>query len=58
MGDGSFRELSGAAAVGMHPVLIVDPAEVQGSVSRFQVEDDWDGLSISSLGEVPGLLVR
>ncbi len=58
VGDGSFRELSGAAAVGMHPVLIVDPAEVPGSVSRFQVEDDWDGLSISSLGEVPGLLGR
>jgi putative hydrolase of the HAD superfamily len=55
VGDGSYRELSGAAAVGMHPVLIRDPAERAGEVHRPQVED-WDGPSIDSLAEIPVLL--
>jgi putative hydrolase of the HAD superfamily len=55
VGDGSYRELSGAAAVGMHPVLIRDPAEREGEIHRPHVED-WDGPAIDSLAEIPALL--
>jgi putative hydrolase of the HAD superfamily len=55
VGDGSNRELSGAAAVGMRPVLIRDPAEVEGSVFRVHV-DEWDGPTIRSVPEVRGFL--
>jgi putative hydrolase of the HAD superfamily len=51
VGDGSNRELSGAAAVGMHPVLIRDPSEGEGSVFRVHV-DEWDGPAIRSIEEV------
>ena len=54
VGDGSYRELSGAAAVGMRPVLISDP-----DVSTQMLNpdpDDWDGETIASLLEIPALL--
>jgi putative hydrolase of the HAD superfamily len=54
VGDGNNRELSGAAAVGMSPVLIVDPAE-EGEMLRMEAED-WDGTTISSLTEVRTLV--
>jgi putative hydrolase of the HAD superfamily len=54
VGDGSNRELTGAAAVGMTPVRIVDPAE-DGAVLRPD-RDDWRGAEIRSLAEVPSLL--
>ena len=54
VGDGSFGELSGAAAVGMTPVLIVDPSEGD-SVHRPE-PDDWRGTTIRSLAEVPALV--
>jgi putative hydrolase of the HAD superfamily len=55
VGDGSYRELSGAAAVGMHPVLILDPAIDPDTISRPDVEE-WAGPRIGSLAEVPSLL--
>jgi putative hydrolase of the HAD superfamily len=55
VGDGSYGELTGAAAVGMRAVLIRDPAEVEGQIHRPEVEV-WTGPSIGSLREVPALL--
>lgn len=54
VGDGSYRELSGASAAGMYPVLIRDPDE-QEEMLRPDVEA-WDGPAIGSLLEVPDLL--
>jgi putative hydrolase of the HAD superfamily len=53
VGDGSYRELSGAKAVGMRAVLIRDRDE-EAEVLRFDA-DEWDGPEIAELGEVPGL---
>jgi putative hydrolase of the HAD superfamily len=54
VGDGSYRELSGAAAVGMRAVLIRDPDE---SAEMLRPDaDDWEGETIASLLEVPGLI--
>ena len=54
VGDGSYRELSGAAAVGMRPVLIRDPDE---SAEMLRPDpEDWDGEAVASLLEVPGLV--
>lgn len=54
VGDGSYRELSGAAAVGMRPVLIVDP---DVSVEMLSPDpDDWQGERVTSLLEIPALL--
>ena len=54
-GKSAGRELSGALAVGMHPVLIHDPGE---SVDAHYIdrEDDWKGPRISSLREVLNLI--
>jgi putative hydrolase of the HAD superfamily len=54
VGDGSYRELSGAAAVGMRPVLMRDP-DVSAEMLNPD-PDDWDGETIASLLEVPTLL--
>ena len=54
VGDGSYRELSGAAAVGMRPVLIHDPAEA-AEMLRPEVED-WEGTTIDDLRRIPALL--
>ena len=56
IGDGNSRELTGARAVGMHPVLIKSAYDLQG----FQREDalEWDGPAISSLSEVLELVVK
>ena len=54
VGDGSYRELSGAAAAGMRSVLISDP-----DVSTEMLHpdpDDWSGETIASLLELPALL--
>jgi putative hydrolase of the HAD superfamily len=48
VGDGAYRELQGAAAVGMAPVLIRVPHdewEHEGTIG-------WEGPRVSSLGEV------
>lgn len=54
VGDGNNRELSGAAAVGMSPVLIADPVE-EGMMLRMEAED-WDSPTIFSIPEVRTLL--
>lgn len=57
IGDGDCRELSGAANVGMRPVLIRDPDEDSTNVYRVDDEaDSWDGPVISSLSEISTLL--
>lgn len=50
VGDGSSQELTGASAVGMHPVMIRFPLETPDA-HRIH-EEDWDGPRISSLTEV------
>jgi len=54
VGDGGSRELSGAAAVGMTPVLIRAPYEVETDVHRIDGEE-WEGLRVSALREVLNL---
>jgi putative hydrolase of the HAD superfamily len=49
VGDGSSRELTGALQVGMFPILIRSPSEIDSV--RFE-EESWDGPKISSLSEV------
>ncbi|MFC2014741.1 HAD family hydrolase [Chloroflexota bacterium] len=57
IGDGSSNELTGAAAVGMHPVLIRDPQEESGVMHRVEAEADrWNGPVITSLKEVLDLV--
>ncbi len=55
VGDGSYRELSGAAAVGMHAVLIRDPDEAEGEMLRPEAED-WHGPAIADLRKIASLL--
>jgi putative hydrolase of the HAD superfamily len=55
IGDGSSHELTGAASVGMHPVLIRVPYEDTPDALRIN-EEEWDGPRISSLTEVLTLL--
>ena len=53
IGDGSSNELTGAAAVGMHPVLIIDPEEDRLGTHRVDFEGDkWKGPIISSLKDI------
>ena len=54
VGDGSYGELSGAAAVGMRAVLIRDPDE---DAEMLRPDPDiWDGPTITDLREVAGLV--
>jgi putative hydrolase of the HAD superfamily len=55
VGDGSSRELSGAAAVGMEAVLIRVPTEKPGDAHRIEAEE-WEGRRVSALAEVLGLV--
>ena len=54
IGDGSSHELTGALAVGMHPVLIRDPGESRDA--HFIDREEWHGEVISSLHEVLDLV--
>jgi putative hydrolase of the HAD superfamily len=57
VGDGSSNEMTGAAAAGMHPVLIIDPEEDRSGTHRVDFEGDtWQGPVISSLREVLNLV--
>lgn len=57
IGDGDEYELTGAAQIGMHPVLIRVPSEDRGDVYRVGAErEEWAGPVISSLKEVLTLL--
>ena len=57
IGDGDEYELTGAAQIGMHPVLIRVPSEDRADVYRVGAErEEWAGPVISSLKEVLTLL--
>jgi len=51
VGDGGSSELSGAAEVGMSPVLIRVPGEDTGDGYRMNA-GEWEGQTISALSEV------
>lgn len=53
VGDGAYAELSGAARVGMHAVLIRDADEAEAL--RPEAED-WSGPAIADLREIGALL--
>ena len=52
IGDGDDRELSGAARVGMNPVLIKPGKKNSANVVRNMDTDDWPCPRVSSLKEV------
>jgi putative hydrolase of the HAD superfamily len=58
IGDGDGNELTGAAGVGMHPVLIRNPVEESdGALHTGAYQGDtWDGQVINSLKEILDLL--
>jgi putative hydrolase of the HAD superfamily len=57
IGDGDGNELTGAAQVGMRPVLIRNPREDKQNVIRTGYQgDSWDGEVIYSLSDVLRLL--
>ena len=56
VGDGSDLELTGALKAGMTPVLLRVSLDDTYDASRPDLEQ-WRGLAVSSLSEVPGLLV-
>ena len=51
VGDGGSRELSGADAVGMTPILLYEQEMVGDHVYRARAEE-WEGLRIEALGEL------
>jgi putative hydrolase of the HAD superfamily len=51
IGDGAYGELTGAAAVGMHPYLLVDP-ELDHAAMLTPERDAWDGATIADLRDV------
>jgi putative hydrolase of the HAD superfamily len=54
-GDGAYGELSGAAAVGMTPFLIADPAvDVEDSLTPER--EEWNGARVADLRELLPLL--
>jgi putative hydrolase of the HAD superfamily len=56
VGDGGSQELTGARAVGMTAIQLV---EADSAAHRARdAERDWPGAKISSLSELPGLLQR
>ncbi|MGH2591825.1 MAG: HAD family hydrolase [Actinomycetota bacterium] len=55
VGDGAYAELSGASSVGMHALLIRDPAESEVEAMRPEAED-WSGPAIADLREIIALL--
>ena len=55
IGDGGSSELTGAAAVGLRPVLLRVPGEVY---HRYDPESDWAGETIEHLERVIDLLER
>ena len=51
IGDGAYGELTGAAAVGMHPYLLHDP-ELDHAAMLTPERDAWDGATITDLRDV------
>jgi putative hydrolase of the HAD superfamily len=57
VGDGAYGELTGAAAVGMHPYLLVD-ATVDHASMLTPERDPWQGATIADLRDVLTFLPR
>ncbi len=55
IGDGGSQELSGAAAVGMHPLLLYDKEEQHDDTQRIDSES-WQGQRILGLHELLSIL--
>jgi putative hydrolase of the HAD superfamily len=55
VGDGAYAELTGASSVGMHAVLISDPAEAEMEALRPEAEE-WTGPTIGHLSEIGALV--
>jgi putative hydrolase of the HAD superfamily len=55
IGDGSSRELTGAAAVGMQALLLRVPHEDHQTVGRIDL-DEWTGPSISDMRHITALV--
>jgi putative hydrolase of the HAD superfamily len=55
VGDGSYGELTGAAALGMQAVLVSDPEE-RAEMLRPEVEEGWTGPTIAHLQEIVPML--
>jgi len=58
VGDGEDRELTAAAKVGLHPVLIRTSSPHQRKSHSHQDAREWRGATIASLGEVLQLVTR
>jgi putative hydrolase of the HAD superfamily len=59
IGDGDSDELEGAANVGMHPVLVINPGENStNTIQDKPREKAWHGPAITSIREVLDLLGR
>lgn len=57
IGDGDSQELTGAASIGIHPVLIRDLYEDRTDVHRVDTEaEEWNSPKISSLKDVLDLV--
>ncbi|MDP6822987.1 MAG: HAD hydrolase-like protein [Dehalococcoidia bacterium] len=57
VGDGGSNELQGARDLGISAYFLDDQAQDLSTVMRVDVHE-WDGPSIKSLSEVPGLIYR
>ena len=55
VGDGCSRELTGARALGMRPVLLRAP-DIERPLTPDCEADTWDGESVDALAEVVGLV--
>ena len=55
VGHGSNRELTGAARVGMRPVLLRVPYDDPQEWERAEAEE-WEGATVSALREIPCLV--
>jgi putative hydrolase of the HAD superfamily len=56
VGDGAYGEMTGAATVGMHPYLLVDPSIDDPGAMLTPQRDAWDGPTISHLTELLAFL--
>jgi putative hydrolase of the HAD superfamily len=56
VGDGAYGEMTGAASVGMHPFLVVDPSIDDREAMLTPERDTWSGPTIAHLTELLPLL--
>lgn len=55
VGDGGSMELTGAEKIGMRPIRISVPDEVESELLRPEV-DNWEGKTISRLSDLIGII--